>query len=365
MASYVASVAGAPGIKGPQLPNDPGAPVFANNGCSGCHILKAAGASGTTGPDLDQVIPGMSAAEVKKSIVDPERQDHQGLSPGRHAPELRAGDQPAGPQRAGQVPAQVRGQAGRHSRAPSSNGPRGRDQVAVPAAPVVRPASASRSTTTWVIGNGTSRRARSTTPRSSHLDLSGGWVEMITSSAAKIAQGVLERRVGLVVVSDLATRRQAGRLHRPQRILEALPGLRDGAIDVRGPVLERGAGQRGHDDQDLAVSPHAAVLDLLQQSSAAHRLVGHHEHAVGIVAAPRHLGLVRKRAPRAPPQHPDPQAHLDGQEHRPERGAGQERRARSRRRLRCRSPPPRGRRLALTAADCASQAPGSLVSIRT
>ena len=71
VASYVASVAGAPGIKGPQLPNDPGASVFANSQCSGCHTLKAAGASGTTGPDLDQVIPGMSAAEVKQSIVDP------------------------------------------------------------------------------------------------------------------------------------------------------------------------------------------------------------------------------------------------------------------------------------------------------
>jgi mono/diheme cytochrome c family protein len=71
VASYVASVAGVPGIKGPQLPNDPGATVFATNQCSGCHTLKAAGASGTTGPDLDKVIPGMSAAEVKQSIVDP------------------------------------------------------------------------------------------------------------------------------------------------------------------------------------------------------------------------------------------------------------------------------------------------------
>jgi len=78
VASYVASVAGAPGIKGPQLPNDPGATVFANNQCSGCHTLKAAGASGTTGPDLDQVIPGQSAAEVKKSIVDPSAKITQG-----------------------------------------------------------------------------------------------------------------------------------------------------------------------------------------------------------------------------------------------------------------------------------------------
>ena len=82
VASYVASVAGVPGIKGPQLPNDPGAPVFANNGCSGCHVLKAAGASGTTGPSLDEVIPGMSAAEVKKSIVDPNAKIAKGYPPG-------------------------------------------------------------------------------------------------------------------------------------------------------------------------------------------------------------------------------------------------------------------------------------------
>jgi mono/diheme cytochrome c family protein len=71
LAGYVASVAGAPGIKGPQLPNDPGAQVFASNGCSGCHTLKAAGASGTTGPDLDAALPGQSAAQVRESIVDP------------------------------------------------------------------------------------------------------------------------------------------------------------------------------------------------------------------------------------------------------------------------------------------------------
>jgi mono/diheme cytochrome c family protein len=80
VASYVASVAGAPGIKGPQLPDDPGAQVFANNQCSGCHTLKAADASGTTGPNLDQVIPGQSAAEVRKSIVDPSAKLAQGYA---------------------------------------------------------------------------------------------------------------------------------------------------------------------------------------------------------------------------------------------------------------------------------------------
>jgi len=80
VASYVASVAGAPGIKGPQLPDDPGATVFANNQCSGCHTLEAAGAAGTTGPDLDDVIPKMSAAEVKQSIVDPSAKIAQGYA---------------------------------------------------------------------------------------------------------------------------------------------------------------------------------------------------------------------------------------------------------------------------------------------
>lgn len=78
VASYLGGVAGAPGIKGPQLPNDPGALVFASNGCSGCHTLKAAGASGTTGPDLDAVIPGQTAAQVEKSIVDPGAKITQG-----------------------------------------------------------------------------------------------------------------------------------------------------------------------------------------------------------------------------------------------------------------------------------------------
>ncbi len=39
-----------------------GSAVFASAGCSGCHTLKAAGATGTIGPDLDQLRP--SAAVV-------------------------------------------------------------------------------------------------------------------------------------------------------------------------------------------------------------------------------------------------------------------------------------------------------------
>ena len=42
------------------LPGDSeaGAKVFADAGCAGCHTLRAAGATGTKGPDLDKVGPG-------------------------------------------------------------------------------------------------------------------------------------------------------------------------------------------------------------------------------------------------------------------------------------------------------------------
>jgi mono/diheme cytochrome c family protein len=35
-----------------------GEKVFAEAGCGGCHTLKAAGSSGMTGPNLDQLKPG-------------------------------------------------------------------------------------------------------------------------------------------------------------------------------------------------------------------------------------------------------------------------------------------------------------------
>ena len=38
-----------------------GAQVFASSGCGGCHTLKAAGASGSVGPNLDQLRPSAAA----------------------------------------------------------------------------------------------------------------------------------------------------------------------------------------------------------------------------------------------------------------------------------------------------------------
>jgi mono/diheme cytochrome c family protein len=46
--------------------NSAGAKVFADAGCKNCHTLKAAGANGTVGPNLDQLQP--SAALVSKQV---------------------------------------------------------------------------------------------------------------------------------------------------------------------------------------------------------------------------------------------------------------------------------------------------------
>jgi mono/diheme cytochrome c family protein len=43
-----------------------GSAVFASAGCGNCHTLKAAGASGTVGPDLDQLRP--TAATVSQIV---------------------------------------------------------------------------------------------------------------------------------------------------------------------------------------------------------------------------------------------------------------------------------------------------------
>jgi len=71
VAAYVGSVAGDPDAKPPTVPGGPGAQVFANNGCAGCHTLAAAKAGGAAGPDLDEVLPGQMPAQVEEQIVDP------------------------------------------------------------------------------------------------------------------------------------------------------------------------------------------------------------------------------------------------------------------------------------------------------
>ena len=62
-------------LKGP--PGNAGKAVFSANGCSSCHTLKAAGATGKVGPDLDKLPTDAKQAGkpledfIKESIVDP------------------------------------------------------------------------------------------------------------------------------------------------------------------------------------------------------------------------------------------------------------------------------------------------------
>ena len=88
VASYIGEVAGNPKFKGPQLPSLPGALVFSQNNCAGCHTLQAAGASGTTGPDLDTVIGTVigkdnlkTPAGIRQAIVDPNKTIAKGYPP--------------------------------------------------------------------------------------------------------------------------------------------------------------------------------------------------------------------------------------------------------------------------------------------
>ena len=81
VAAYVARFAGVPGAAPPKVPGGPGAQVFANNGCGGCHTLAAANAGGVTGPNIDDVLPGQTEAMIEKSITDPNAQITKGYGP--------------------------------------------------------------------------------------------------------------------------------------------------------------------------------------------------------------------------------------------------------------------------------------------
>jgi cytochrome c oxidase subunit 2 len=65
-------------------PGRAGKAVFTSNGCASCHTLKAAGATGTAGPDLDKLPAYAEEAGkpledfTKESIVDPDAYVQQG-----------------------------------------------------------------------------------------------------------------------------------------------------------------------------------------------------------------------------------------------------------------------------------------------
>ena len=71
VAAYVASVAGQSGYTtsgGFASLGTDGAAIFKGAGCAGCHTLAAAGATGTTGPNLDQLKPSTSAVAHQVTV---------------------------------------------------------------------------------------------------------------------------------------------------------------------------------------------------------------------------------------------------------------------------------------------------------
>lgn len=81
VAAYVGKWAGVPGAAPPEVPGGPGAQVFANNGCGGCHTFAAAEAGGQVGPNLDETLAGVSDAKLKEMIVDPNKEIAKGFPP--------------------------------------------------------------------------------------------------------------------------------------------------------------------------------------------------------------------------------------------------------------------------------------------
>ena len=61
---------------------DAGRTLFTQTGCNSCHTLADADATGQVGPVLDEVVPTMSADEVRTSIVDPGAEVEEGFPDG-------------------------------------------------------------------------------------------------------------------------------------------------------------------------------------------------------------------------------------------------------------------------------------------
>ena len=58
-----------------------GAQVFADQGCSSCHTLAAADATGTTGPNLDDTLKDKDPTYIEEAVVDPNAQLAEGFGP--------------------------------------------------------------------------------------------------------------------------------------------------------------------------------------------------------------------------------------------------------------------------------------------
>jgi cytochrome c oxidase subunit 2 len=69
--AYIDKISKGPAKAPPAAPSANGKQLFTSNGCNGCHTLKDAGATGTVGPDLDNVLKGQTPDFIKTSIVNP------------------------------------------------------------------------------------------------------------------------------------------------------------------------------------------------------------------------------------------------------------------------------------------------------
>ena len=67
---YVASVAGAGGYTTAGPIGTSGAAIFKGAGCAGCHTLKAAGATGTIGRNLDQLASALTLSIIVKQVTN-------------------------------------------------------------------------------------------------------------------------------------------------------------------------------------------------------------------------------------------------------------------------------------------------------
>lgn len=81
IAAYVGEYAGVPGAAPPKVPGGPGAQVYANNGCGGCHTFAAANSGGVTGPNLNEYLaPDDTPAGIEEMIVNPNAEIAEGFA---------------------------------------------------------------------------------------------------------------------------------------------------------------------------------------------------------------------------------------------------------------------------------------------
>ena len=55
---------------------------FTELGCGGCHVFKAAGSNGRTGPNLDESLQDKDAEYIRESIANPNAEIAEGFQPG-------------------------------------------------------------------------------------------------------------------------------------------------------------------------------------------------------------------------------------------------------------------------------------------